>query len=602
MSEFHFTGSVDIELPASGPTINTPGSKNAHIISASNMPWEFPVYNEALGVFALLERPKIEISQVIDYPADAIWTIDTVTIYLGLNGFTQRLVGYPAFTRDHITQFKLHSPLKYYINPALDIKSVEISVVFEIEGSVENPKTPAELTPVIAYNQVYPHHVTVNSSNIPESNVNIESVYFDANTSDTTFRSMAHTENYQHNGTIQFHTIPLPLEAMNSATYSFAMKDSIKYPDVFRYRYLESTPVGTYLQYQDHFDGLPLWIPSGVHKPFLEEPLFGANTDVNHLINSSIGCAYGSPTNGFTISTINANYFNNSDFPTFKFMNVKMKLLVEIEYNDLKLDGTPQHHSYLFSYNIDLEDVHNPDDETSNGSVVWSAQNYLNPYLVGSLGDYTQFDEVSIFDLTHFDGTLKDNCVLIGNQYLCKGRSDIEIVGDITVEPDYSVRFIAPNSITVYPESDISPEVELILESIYQNLTPANPQTYSEVQDFCTKDYEARQLQRSLAIFYDSLAQTNPSLESLPDPIEFIIFPNPTTGASQAGIYLPELATVSITIVDLSGKVVGRPVQNVTLANGRNVQNLDTESLGPGIYLVHLVVNGEKFVQRLVKQ
>ena len=64
-------------------------------------------------------------------------------------------------------------------------------------------------------------------------------------------------------------------------------------------------------------------------------------------------------------------------------------------------------------------------------------------------------------------------------------------------------------------------------------------------------------------------------------------------------VYYP---TVSITIVDLSGKIVGSPVQNVTLANGRNLQNLETESLLPGVYLVHLVVNGEKFVQRLVKQ
>jgi hypothetical protein len=65
---------------------------------------------------------------------------------------------------------------------------------------------------------------------------------------------------------------------------------------------------------------------------------------------------------------------------------------------------------------------------------------------------------------------------------------------------------------------------------------------------------------------------------------------------------LPELSTVSLTILDVSGKVLGKPATNEVLPIGRNVVNLESEPLAPGVYFVHLVVNGEKFVQRLVKQ
>jgi hypothetical protein len=166
------------------------------------------------------------------------------------------------------------------------------------------------------------------------------------------------------------------------------------------------------------------------------------------------------------------------------------------------------------------------------------------------------------------------------------------------------VEFIAGNEIEVEPESQIDPEVILRIESPWQ--IHEMPEVDTEfVQNFCNSQnpvYQANRLSPQLQSYYDSIAQANPTPQPQPAPIEFIVFPNPTTGASQAGLNLPELATVSISIVDITGKVQGRPVQNQVLPMGRNVLNLESEPLAPGVYFVQVVVNGEKLTQRLVKQ
>ena len=245
---------------------------------------------------------------------------------------------------------------------------------------------------------------------------------------------------------------------------------------------------------------------------------------------------------------------------------------------------------YLFTFKID------------NDSIVLVNAEPI-PSIQGTPYDILYPNDLVIGN-TLFDGTQVYGCKLLQNQYICCAINDIEINGDVSVVNGYSVTFKAGNSIVVEPEAEIDPEVLLIVEPIYDFSQPMPMQSDLAVKTFCedTTQYKALLTERSVQLFYDSLAQANPAPQPEPSPIEFIVFPNPTTGASQAGLNLPELATVSISIVDITGKVQGRPVQKQVLPMGRNVLNLESEPLAPGVYFVQVVVNGEKLMQRLVKQ
>ncbi len=132
-------------------------------------------------------------------------------------------------------------------------------------------------------------------------------------------------------------------------------------------------------------------------------------------------------------------------------------------------------------------------------------------------------------------------------------------------------------------------------------MPPVSP---NYVEDFCKgllqglPNYAAHFTPRTS----EEISQDAILLSEISEPIEFIVFPNPTTGASQAGLVLPELSTVSISVIDITGKVQGRLVRNQVLPMGRNVVNLESEPLAPGVYFVQLVFNGEKLTQRFVKQ
>jgi hypothetical protein len=123
-TEMEFSG----EISTSTPTMSTyplriPGSKNSNVIN-TNHPTEYPVYDEALGVFALLEKPKIIVSRTLDSENSCLeeytWADDELcqkwtTVY----------------------QYKLLEDLKYALNPALNIEKVEMSASIQGNWSLD---------------------------------------------------------------------------------------------------------------------------------------------------------------------------------------------------------------------------------------------------------------------------------------------------------------------------------------------------------------------------------------------------------------------------------------------------------------------------------
>jgi hypothetical protein len=124
-SEMYFSGTLTNSSIARGPKFITPGSfkNNVSIDPITNQPindilelpyqdvYGYPVYNQPVGIFALLEEPIFEKSEFSK-------------IELPNNNFIN--------TTNKI-QFKLKSPLKYTFNPALNIqnKSVEAMLVIK---------------------------------------------------------------------------------------------------------------------------------------------------------------------------------------------------------------------------------------------------------------------------------------------------------------------------------------------------------------------------------------------------------------------------------------------------------------------------------------
>lgn len=537
-TEMYFEGSITSTAHRAGPRMYTPGSYgegNAWSIPIPNTS-DYPVYNDILGVFALLKTPKVKISEnVLDQ------NLTQSAYHVPSQGVDVKNI-YQSWTKEY--QIQLDSELEYVFNPALDIVSSSIECSFEIQSNVTRKAN-------YVTNDSLKYGVFID----PLRTVNMNSVDVDV----TTF---------------------FPLESPLGKNY----QNGSNFCQVF----LNNDDC--FSEYWQHAGEVDTVLNSfNLNSEFLPIDFFK-----NSISAFSIKNQYHDTRIYFSqqdLSVMLPPIDVNSDGYDIDF-KVFLKLLVNITYNNPNNQSGAEEHVYVLTYEIPLEDDY-----------LLSNQSLINN-LAGSEYDYTQYPALLNFVNTSFDGSQINGCNLDNSVYTCIAREQILISGNLNTANNHIVFLQAGEEILVEGESEISPEINMSIIPVLINPFPMPPADEDRVKSFCSniEEYQANILQRSVANYYDSLVQANPAPEPLPDPIEFILFPNPTTGASQAGIYLPELATVSITIIDVSGKVVGSPVQNVTLANGRNVQNLETESLQPGVYLVHLVVNGEKFVQRLVKQ
>lgn len=114
------SGTVTTNYTGTKTIINTPGSKNAGNV-CEEFPlngYNAPIYDEALGIFALLETPKVMVQDLhIPGPPNPDPEISS--------GQT-RQVGF---------KFNLES-LKYALNPAAPVKSYEIKIAYEIKQKI----------------------------------------------------------------------------------------------------------------------------------------------------------------------------------------------------------------------------------------------------------------------------------------------------------------------------------------------------------------------------------------------------------------------------------------------------------------------------------
>lgn len=586
-SEMNIQGSISTSTPYDGAHFYTPGtvgrsvSRNSNTLNLSQF-YEYPLYNNPTGVFALLETPRIRISNKQTGHFDEVLTAKyRVKNRISSNGSyvdeDEDIQVYNSYVDQFVMQFQLMDELKYAFNPSLSIKStnVKASIVIRAtsdhtplvwQGSGAPPQSWVIQSSIddINYtdiNAVNPANVGFGANakfyNVPNWNTNIESA---------TSNIDAYTPLTSVNNGFEISTVPVELEFFSNTIATFGYDKRFQLP------------------------ALPnnLYYPTGTSRTDVS----AAHFDVNYC---SENCSSGTATYAWGQHLSNRSWANSglflSQFNNFNMQyKVYLKLIIEVEFFDPLLSGDPSEFSYVFMYEIPDSKVVEMNDAMINPDVIPGSS-----YDIGNTN--------LVLNGPHFNGQIVPGCGLWGNTYICRSSDVATISGNVLIDSPYEVIIIAENEINVLPESNIPPECILKIEPyINQLASPMPPLDEASVKNWCNSTSYQAHTSRYSSSENNSDEGLDNSIDLLKDPIEFIVFPNPTTGASQAGIYLPELATVSITILDVSGKVVGSPVQNVTLTNGRNVQNLETESLLPGVYFVHLVVNGEKFVQRLVKQ
>lgn len=81
---------------------------------------------------------------------------------------------------------------------------------------------------------------------------------------------------------------------------------------------------------------------------------------------------------------------------------------------------------------------------------------------------------------------------------------------------------------------------------------------------------------------------------------EFEIFPNPVSSSSQISFGLNKEAKVTISIIDLNGRVISMPINNEPLQTGDYQYNLNLEEGSKGVYLVKLVINGNVNIKKII--
>jgi hypothetical protein len=513
-TEMRFSGSIiNFSQEKQSSVINTPGSLNANSNGINNnQPQRYPIYNEAVGIFALLEKPKLEISRTISQVS-----CDYLAIPDGIG--EDRFIN---TSYNSIFQFELDEPLKYTFNNALSIVDYSIDAAIVING-------------ILDYD--YPYTNSLGSQhgpyvfNDPSLNVNIESMSFNPKMEDTLLKFLHPS-----------------IDTLGHVL------DSINIQSIF-------TPIDAFNNLKASFGSL-----HESRESITDESLFNPE-----------------------FCDITTDYLTEHE-NRLQIKKASLKLLINVTYEGLKSDGSPNDYTYMFTYSIDpINDI------------IYDDINPLYSNLIaGGVDDISQYPEELLLDGENFDGSAIDGCQFNGSTYLCKAFKNVNLTGEFTVANGYNVIVEAGNEVIVTPGAITPPEMIWQIVPVWDYSNPLPPVDETYVSNFCNDETKYKANSSKMAFFNND--STIVYEKDVRDIFAFNIFPNPTSGSSTVSITLNESAKGDLFITDMNGRTLGTAFRGQTLRGGKTEHQLPTASLARGIYLVHLFVDGERHVKRLVKQ
>jgi hypothetical protein len=136
-SEMKFKGTITQTQKKAGPNFYTPGTygtegtKNLNGLDPIlNSMYEYPIYNNALGLFAMLEKPSFEITKRV-IPSSIIKTGNLVKVSTD-NSVPLIYHNNHSWSKEY--QIKIKKDLKYVINKVIDVNKTDIKVALKFKG------------------------------------------------------------------------------------------------------------------------------------------------------------------------------------------------------------------------------------------------------------------------------------------------------------------------------------------------------------------------------------------------------------------------------------------------------------------------------------
>ena len=543
-------------------------------------PLKYPVYNEALGIFALLRTPKIKISKDIKPKYNNYGDLEQVgVIYENLSGDDVsgelKVKAHQAWSEKY--QFQLLEDIKFVINDAVDIKDYDIQAAFNFEATpaLTNTETlPSDVDryvycfqePELYANIEYTNTNMSNHSKLVTSATNKPYLYYkDVFPYATEADLMAGSVKDK----VDIQTPFIPIDAAKSYIGGFGLNTEIITIRSHEFDENELLELD-YTKGNEITGGISFFFQHLFHNLFDTEYNLYQEEPFTYLHNEEL-------TPPYAYASTCSYHYN---------LKVELKLIVDIEFNTLNSDGEPNRTTMVLTYPLKA------------GDIVWEDED-LDPWLNESRKNLT-------FDNVEFNGQPVDGCWKNYGTYYCQAWNNIDITG--IIDPgSYEVKMMAGNEIIVSPESEISPEIELSIKPVISDFSQPNPQaSLSYVQEFChyntgqANAYQANEAGTRVKAILDSIKQlgNDKTENSSSDVIDLFLYPNPAQSNVNIKIVNPEEVEIKIlSLYDVSGRLI---LDNIMMSE-TGVYSLDISQLDHGVYFIKMRTEyGSKTKQLIV--
>lgn len=362
-------------------------------------------------------------------------------------------------------------------------------------------------------------------------------------------------------------------------------------------------------------------------------PYFHYNIDTLHEPNitnpdafySSIGLTVLSKNTSDTLSATNYDNLHNALFQTnflaqscieqkriysfSQIWNPKLKVKLVLEPKEVNSSSTVNEVVYMLTFpgtvkekfSYPLPACTSVYDEMSHKLSVkfpdvapTSTQDELNHYKDLALANTTV--SASLTALSSI--TLNENVSFAPNKnYVVKSTGTIEINNTFNLPSSSTLKLIAGKEITVNPNTVLSPEVELILDSANVCACEKKPEVFpsiGEIAKLCnSKEYHDRSVVKHELV--DDVVENNNGTALQAAPLDnIVLYPNPTENIA---FITSTFEILDLEVYDISGKQLVCPI-----SKSENRMSLDFQGVEKGLYLIKVsTANGSTTKQLLVK-
>jgi hypothetical protein len=528
----------------SGVNMNAPGTvKKGGATPSVN---SYPVYNESIGSFAVLREPRIKVvksvlresNEVIQATTDN--TISTLGGKLILNTQRQK-----EWTNEY--QIKLGEPLKYAINDVLDIEEYQVKAQIVVKAVPKSGMNPA--------------NCILNSYHDKEGSVNAISREFNEQSYFTIWGN-GRGQNYYHNNAISSRTVfnreAIPRKILDTLWFSSP------YVDVNAFN--------------------PLVMSIGIKNEMIT---FNSQS----ITKSKLNKLDYEEDNGNIIFDLNQSginlppNFDISGLGTYYDLSFELKLIVDFVFTTKDNQGQPNKTTKILTYPI--MDRH----------IEWIDSPFQDD-IVNSMKNITKHPKNIVLKETVFAGQEVQGCSLIGNQYTCAAYGNLTVSGLLTTDNNYNVSILKGNEVNISNPSFIGVNVALLDSSVYDFSDPMPTASQNYINGYCSFLGGGNSFYRAFSDDYLNLYPPvyAPEVQEDSSVVDFIVFPNPTTGRSYIKIKYREIGNYQIAVTDMFGRQLKLEIENID----DNLYLLNLSQYTAGVYIVTVLDEEYSISKKLV--